>query len=385
MSTSAITREVDAAKHRSVCDFCSSTIFGGYFFCKWCGRDYCLSCERYISESLETISQSPWYIPDAARPRVHKCGAARMPEFVKEGNETMNQAAEEIGVAAGKDESNAVPSNLELPNGGHQAALYRPSLNVHDEPDGDGHLVVDSEPPSHGPQTKEVIAVTENGVGAEQTPGAPPEAPEIPYRVFPFHFRGDLHAVSRLSEAELREAWVPLAALAIDDASSTSDYLRLMGLGATALDQDSLKELDDRVFAPHPAASAASTPLTTAQVDALYTNLTHATVPLPLDPAGLAEQNRPFMRLAVTDLSDEVFSQLWTKGEPLVIDNVGSRLTMAWNPTTFVDRFGHEKCVVVDCQWDTKAKSTVGEFFERFLDRSDRTGIFKIKVSSGLG
>ena len=86
----AIKRGFDAAKHRSVCgecdsateksrlrqilvDFCSSTIFGGYFFCKKCGRDFCLQCERYFSDSMERIRESPWDLPDAARPRLLKC------------------------------------------------------------------------------------------------------------------------------------------------------------------------------------------------------------------------------------------------------------------------------------------------------------------------
>lgn len=91
MRFKAIKREVDTAKHRAVCgtscvllkygmpipsrvsDFCSSTIFGGYFLCKKCGRDFCLQCERYFSESLETIRDSPWDIPDAARPRLLRC------------------------------------------------------------------------------------------------------------------------------------------------------------------------------------------------------------------------------------------------------------------------------------------------------------------------
>jgi hypothetical protein len=69
----AIQRGTDAAKHRAVCDFCSSTIFGGWFFCKKCGRDYCLVCERYFSDSDEKMGQSPWHLPDAARPRLLRC------------------------------------------------------------------------------------------------------------------------------------------------------------------------------------------------------------------------------------------------------------------------------------------------------------------------
>lgn len=66
-------RGVDTALHRSVCDFCSSTIFGGYYFCKKCGRDYCLQCERYFPDSMEAIGESPWELTDAARPRLLKC------------------------------------------------------------------------------------------------------------------------------------------------------------------------------------------------------------------------------------------------------------------------------------------------------------------------
>lgn len=54
-------------------DFCSSTIFGGFFFCKKCGRDFCLRCEQFFSPSLEAIRESPVPIPDAARPRLLRC------------------------------------------------------------------------------------------------------------------------------------------------------------------------------------------------------------------------------------------------------------------------------------------------------------------------
>jgi lysine-specific demethylase 3 len=56
-----------------VTDFCSSTIFGGYFFCKRCGRDYCLACENYFPTTLSDIRQSPWPLADAVRPRLLRC------------------------------------------------------------------------------------------------------------------------------------------------------------------------------------------------------------------------------------------------------------------------------------------------------------------------
>jgi hypothetical protein len=96
VNTKAVVRESDPALHRGVCgmshwlpscycfekgiklipDFCSSTIFGGFFFCQKCGKDYCLQCERYFSDSMDAIRESPWDLPDAARPRLLRCTLA---------------------------------------------------------------------------------------------------------------------------------------------------------------------------------------------------------------------------------------------------------------------------------------------------------------------
>ncbi|KAK4684539.1 hypothetical protein P7C73_g5636, partial [Tremellales sp. Uapishka_1] len=69
----ALKRGVDAAQSRSLCDFCSSTLFGGFWFCKRCGRDFCLQCEHYFCDSREKMLESPWHIMEAARPRLLKC------------------------------------------------------------------------------------------------------------------------------------------------------------------------------------------------------------------------------------------------------------------------------------------------------------------------
>ena len=44
--------------------------------CKKCGRDFCLVCERYFADSMETMAKSPWSLPDAARPRLLRCNNA---------------------------------------------------------------------------------------------------------------------------------------------------------------------------------------------------------------------------------------------------------------------------------------------------------------------
>ncbi|KAL1407437.1 hypothetical protein Q8F55_006870 [Vanrija albida] len=86
-------RGVDSALHRSVCDFCASTIFGGFFFCKKCGRDYCLECERFFSSSSTELRDSPWALSDAARPRLQRCtreGDEKLPSDVKESRRSHN-------------------------------------------------------------------------------------------------------------------------------------------------------------------------------------------------------------------------------------------------------------------------------------------------------
>lgn len=68
-----LTRPVDTAQHRAVCDFCAGTIFSGFWFCTKCGRDYCLMCERYISDTVEKLLESPWPVPDKSRARLQRC------------------------------------------------------------------------------------------------------------------------------------------------------------------------------------------------------------------------------------------------------------------------------------------------------------------------
>ena len=75
-------------------DFCASTIFGGWWFCKRCGRDICLVCERYFSDSIETMGQSPWDLPDAARPRLLRCNAILTANLLRDAPESQQSSAQ---------------------------------------------------------------------------------------------------------------------------------------------------------------------------------------------------------------------------------------------------------------------------------------------------
>lgn len=185
--TNAITlhRGVDTALHRSVCDFCSSTIFGGYYFCKKCGRDYCLQCERYFPDSMEAVAESPWELTDAARPRLLKC-------IKQPWEEMVNGGGGEIG------------GNDSIVNGNSNgSARTNTSTNTNGERNG-------GSTGKSGRKREKAIA---------------------------WHVRGDLQPVSRFTKEEIERHWLSLAEFVIGhgfgpDAGSSSGFGFLFGAGA---------------------------------------------------------------------------------------------------------------------------------------------------------
>ncbi|WWD15646.1 hypothetical protein CI109_100068 [Kwoniella shandongensis] len=329
----AIKRGVDTAKHRALCDFCSSTIFGGWFFCKRCGRDYCLHCERYFPDSLETMSTSPWPLPDAARPRLLRC---------------------------------------------------------------------------HHPPT---------------APGA--QAPRGPA----FHTRSNLQPVSRFGDEELRDHWLALAEFVLEEKDGMEERLKLMGLqeddevetvlkdwttkaaplsdadivavtsrsaspqmairNDTGANADSSEKRGDPAPQPNGQESGEHTRREDGSPEELisvldlpftYTKTTHPTAnPIP-DPAGLEDASRDFMFIPIESLDNKVFDEMWSRGEPVVVDGVGKQFNLDWTPDTFIERFGDEACFVLDCQTNTPQQMTVGEFFELFQTAETRgKTILKLK------
>lgn len=185
--TNAITlhRGVDTALHRSVCDFCSSTIFGGYYFCKKCGRDYCLQCERYFPDSMEAVGESPWELTDAARPRLLKC-------IKQPWEEMMNGGGGEIG----KNDS-IISGN------GNGSARTNSNTNTNGERN-------DGSAGKSGRRREKAIA---------------------------WHVRGDLQPVSRFTKEEIESHWLSLAEFVIGhgfgpDAGSSFGFGFLFGASA---------------------------------------------------------------------------------------------------------------------------------------------------------
>ncbi|KDR74489.1 hypothetical protein GALMADRAFT_250463 [Galerina marginata CBS 339.88] len=74
-----------------------------------------------------------------------------------------------------------------------------------------------------------------------------------------------------------------------------------------------------------------------------------------------------------------VFSSLWSQGYPLLVKGVLPRFKVKWNPAYFMERYGDQTCLVVECQTDTNRRIPVKDFFGWFGAYQDRKECLKLK------
>ncbi|KAF8179254.1 hypothetical protein K438DRAFT_1725852 [Mycena galopus ATCC 62051] len=72
----------------------------------------------------------------------------------------------------------------------------------------------------------------------------------------------------------------------------------------------------------------------------------------------------------ISALTDEVFFDVWAKGEPLLVTNVPLR----WTPQHFMAQHGQSSCEVVECQTGQTSSSTVEAFFLGFGNHAKKGG-----------
>ena len=99
----------------------------------------------------------------------------------------------------------------------------------------------------------------------------------------------------------------------------------------------------------------------------------------PSDPHGISVWPTP--HYSVLDVTEERFVSLWSRGIPLVVNGLLSRFHVEWSPQYFIERYGAQACIIVDCEGDTNRRITVGEFFGWFGHYEDRRECWKLKVS----
>lgn len=80
------------------------------------------------------------------------------------------------------------------------------------------------------------------------------------------------------------------------------------------------------------------------------------------------------------NLTEPVFAAQWARGTPLVVTGLMKRLNLEWSPSYFINTYGQQPCIVLECQTDANKKVTVGEFFSSFGNYENRTECWKLKV-----
>ena len=83
------------------------------------------------------------------------------------------------------------------------------------------------------------------------------------------------------------------------------------------------------------------------------------------------------------ELTEEVFRQVWSTGDPLIVTGVLEKFHVQWTPEYFRSNYGQQKCTIVECQSEMVKEVTVERFFSGFGDyenRSESNSNWKLKV-----
>ena len=81
-------------------------------------------------------------------------------------------------------------------------------------------------------------------------------------------------------------------------------------------------------------------------------------------------------------MTDEIFRSHWMKGEPLVVNDVLSKFRIEWTPEYFIEKYGGQNCLIIECQTEENKRTSVAEFFKDFGKYEGRKSCWKLKVNS---
>jgi len=74
------------------------------------------------------------------------------------------------------------------------------------------------------------------------------------------------------------------------------------------------------------------------------------------------------------------FATLWRLGLPLLVKGVLERFKIRWDPQYFIERYGDQSCLVIECQTEESEQVPVSTFFRQFGQYKDRGKCWKLKV-----
>ena len=81
-----------------------------------------------------------------------------------------------------------------------------------------------------------------------------------------------------------------------------------------------------------------------------------------------------------SDIPNPAFSSLWERSIPLLVKDVLPRFKLVWSPEYFIEKYGDQSCIIVECQTDQNRRVCIREFFDWFGKYENRTGCWKLKV-----
>ncbi|KAG6913947.1 hypothetical protein DXG01_003328, partial [Tephrocybe rancida] len=80
-------------------------------------------------------------------------------------------------------------------------------------------------------------------------------------------------------------------------------------------------------------------------------------------------------RYTPSSLTPTTFPLLWAQGMPLVVEGLLDRFEVPWMPEYFVEQYGGQGYLVIECQSKVNRRVSVGEFFRAFGWYSERSTV----------
>ena len=103
------------------------------------------------------------------------------------------------------------------------------------------------------------------------------------------------------------------------------------------------------------------------------------TYPIQIIPADLYDPPRVSNS---SSTPSPAFASLWRLGLPLLVKGVLERFKIRWTPQYFIERYGTQPCLIIECQTEANSRVTVAQFFGQFGQYKDRKECWKLKVRS---
>lgn len=105
-------------------------------------------------------------------------------------------------------------------------------------------------------------------------------------------------------------------------------------------------------------------------------------VPVPKESLSATSDAIPsheIRRYVNNQLSEEIFRSLWHLGEPLLVSDLLQNFKIQWTPEYFMQKYGDQSCLIIECQTDSNRRVTVKDFFKDFGNYEGRNESWKLK------